>query len=125
VAGQFDDYHATHRTRGSKLFINPLMTLYWCFRLDPVAERLYPKDLYWTHTIEEVSNGIRGCGAVALGTAINFATGRPFSVRMTSSPVVASRTSRGNRVPASSIEITVIACCSTGSLTLHHSASAR
>jgi len=38
--GHFGDHHATHRTAGSKLWINPLMTLYWCFRLGPVARRL-------------------------------------------------------------------------------------
>jgi hypothetical protein len=60
VAGQFDDYHATERTRGSTLFINALMTVYWCFRLEAVAKRLlYPEELYWTHTMEEVSNVIR------------------------------------------------------------------
>jgi hypothetical protein len=69
VAGQFDDYHATDRTRGSKLFINPLMTLYWCFQLDPVARRLlYPEELYWTSTMEEVHNLIRrfreGCAGI-------------------------------------------------------------
>jgi hypothetical protein len=40
IEGQFGDYHATERTRGSELFINPLMTLYWCFRLAPVARRV-------------------------------------------------------------------------------------
>jgi hypothetical protein len=60
VAGQFDDYHATERTQGSRLFINPLMALYWSFRLGAVAERLlYPDDLYLTSTIQEVSNVIR------------------------------------------------------------------
>jgi hypothetical protein len=40
IEGEFGDYHATERTRGSTLFINPLMTFYWCFRLAPVAERI-------------------------------------------------------------------------------------
>lgn len=37
--GRFGDYHATPRTEGSKLFINPLMSMYWCFEVDAVARR--------------------------------------------------------------------------------------
>ena len=37
--GVFGDVHSTSRTRGSELFINPLMSLYWGFDLDKVAER--------------------------------------------------------------------------------------
>jgi hypothetical protein len=40
LAGYYGDYHATPRTRGSRLWINPLMPVYWCFRLDPIAERV-------------------------------------------------------------------------------------
>jgi hypothetical protein len=40
LAGHYGDYHATSRTQGSKLWINPLMSLYWCFRLPPVARRI-------------------------------------------------------------------------------------
>jgi hypothetical protein len=39
LEGEFGDYHATPRTHGSELFINPLMTLCWAFRLDAVARR--------------------------------------------------------------------------------------
>ena len=38
--GCFGDVHGTQRTWGSELFINPLMSLYWCFRLGPVARRI-------------------------------------------------------------------------------------
>lgn len=38
--GHYGDYHRTARTKGSTLWINPLMTLYWCFRLEPVARRI-------------------------------------------------------------------------------------
>jgi hypothetical protein len=40
VEGRFGNYHhpATNaRTAGSKLFINPLMSMYWCFDLEHVA----------------------------------------------------------------------------------------
>ena len=40
LAGHYGDYHATPRTKNSKLWINPLMSLYWCFQLTPVAERI-------------------------------------------------------------------------------------
>jgi hypothetical protein len=39
IAGVFGDVHATEKTRGSQLFINPLMALYWAFRLDGVVKR--------------------------------------------------------------------------------------
>ena len=40
IAGEFGDVHATDRTAGSELFINPLMSLCWCFRLEEVARRV-------------------------------------------------------------------------------------
>lgn len=35
--GNFGDYHLTERTRGSELWISPLMNLYWFFSVDAVA----------------------------------------------------------------------------------------
>jgi hypothetical protein len=40
LAGHYGDHHATPRTHGSELWINPLMPLYWCFQVDAVAERV-------------------------------------------------------------------------------------
>jgi len=49
--GEFGDYHATSRTHGSELFINPLMTLCWAFRLDAIARRsLYLDRIAGTET---------------------------------------------------------------------------
>lgn len=49
--GEFGDYHATERTHGSELFINPLMSLCWAFRLDAVARRnLYLDRIAGTET---------------------------------------------------------------------------
>lgn len=49
--GHFGDYHATSRTHGSELFINPLMSLCWSFRLDAVARRnLYLAQIEETET---------------------------------------------------------------------------
>lgn len=56
LEGQYGDYHATPRTAGSKLWINPLMTLYWCFQLAPVARRiLYLDALKQTEDYDAVS----------------------------------------------------------------------
>lgn len=40
LEGHYGDHHRIARTGDSILWINPLMTLYWCFRLDPVARRI-------------------------------------------------------------------------------------
>lgn len=45
LQGEYGDVHATNRTKGSELWINPLMCLYWSFKLDAVAERLMYLDL--------------------------------------------------------------------------------
>ncbi|WP_394843206.1 DUF1152 domain-containing protein [Pendulispora brunnea] len=56
LEGHFGDHHRTRRTRTSKLFINPLMALYWHFDLQAVAERsLYLPSLEGTQTVFEVS----------------------------------------------------------------------
>jgi hypothetical protein len=59
VAGSFGDIHSTKRTEGSKLFINPLMALYWGFRLEAVAGRnLYLPNIRDTETAGEVALAI-------------------------------------------------------------------
>ena len=50
--GEYGDVHATRRTQGSELFINPLMSLYWTFRLDAVARR----NLYLDRIRDTASN---------------------------------------------------------------------
>ncbi|MBY0230412.1 MAG: DUF1152 domain-containing protein [Gemmataceae bacterium] len=55
IEGRFGDHHATDRTRGSELFINPLMALYWCFHLVPVAGRVrYLERMAATETWDDV-----------------------------------------------------------------------
>ena len=44
MRGEFGDFHSTPRTRGSEQFINPLMPLYWYFRLPAIAERIVYRD---------------------------------------------------------------------------------
>lgn len=60
LEGRFGDYHATRRTEGSELFINPLMTLYWAFQLETVARRiLYLDKMLPTETYLDVQMAIR------------------------------------------------------------------
>lgn len=60
IEGRFGDYHATARTRGSALFINPLMSMYWCFRVPQAARRvLYMDRLKATRTIQDVAAVLR------------------------------------------------------------------
>lgn len=57
--GEFGDFHATHRTKGSKLFINSLMSQYWCFTVDSVAKQcLYLSYIANTNSRGEVQQGI-------------------------------------------------------------------
>jgi hypothetical protein len=59
INGRFGDYHATKRTEGSRLFINPLMGLYWGFRLESVAQRnLYLREIEQTETYQQLSMAI-------------------------------------------------------------------
>jgi hypothetical protein len=59
VTGVFGNHHATKRTEGSELFINPLMAIYWAFQLDAVARRnLYLDRIGNTSTYHELSLAI-------------------------------------------------------------------
>lgn len=59
--GEFGDYHATQRTRGSELYINPLMSLYWNFKVDGIAKRcLYMDRLLKTESRYDVTSTILG-----------------------------------------------------------------
>jgi hypothetical protein len=75
LEGHYGDHHRTVRTRGSTLWINPLMTLYWCFRLEPVARRiLYLDDVKQTQSCWDVMEAIdafrRRCGPIRERTTI-------------------------------------------------------
>jgi hypothetical protein len=59
LAGLFGDIQMNERTAGSQLFINVLMTLYWCFRVDPIAQRLlYLDKILHTQTSREMRHAI-------------------------------------------------------------------
>jgi hypothetical protein len=54
LRGEFGDYHATHRTSGSELFINPLMAQYWTFDARRVVANMsYAAELAQTDSMEE------------------------------------------------------------------------
>jgi hypothetical protein len=55
LAGHYGNHHATRRTENSRLWINPLMSVYWCFKLEQVAQRiLYLEEMKSTETHQEV-----------------------------------------------------------------------
>jgi hypothetical protein len=69
LAGHYGNHHATARTQYSELWINPLMPVYWTFRLAPVAERvLYRAALKDTETYLDVVRTINqfraSCAAI-------------------------------------------------------------
>src|SRR5262245_12107856 len=75
LEGHYGDHHRTTRTQGSTLWINPLMTLYWCFQLGPVARRiLYLDAVKQTQTCWDVTVAIenfrRRCEAIRQRTMI-------------------------------------------------------
>ena len=45
LEGEYGDHHRTSRTNGSELWINPLMTIYWCFDLRPVIRKIKYYDM--------------------------------------------------------------------------------
>jgi len=59
TVGEYGDHHETERTRGSTLWINPLMSLYWCFEVDAVAGRcLYLDAIRNTTSFHDLSLAI-------------------------------------------------------------------
>lgn len=59
LSGYFGDHHATDRTSGSQLWINPLMSFYWGFFLDPVAQRcLYTNEVAETESWIDLDRAI-------------------------------------------------------------------
>lgn len=56
VKGEYGDFHQTSRTEGSKLWINPLMSIYWCFDLRSVIKKnKYYEYIEDTNTIGELN----------------------------------------------------------------------
>ncbi len=63
VGGHFGNHHLTEKTRGSRLWISPLMPLYWFFDLPAVAEHnLYLENLRYTMTFADVLKAYTATG---------------------------------------------------------------
>ena len=61
LLGQFGNYHSTKRTGNSKLFINPLMPIYWTFEVDKVVAKIpYAPALCSTTNYRDVTGIIFG-----------------------------------------------------------------
>lgn len=45
LEGKYGNHQSSDRTKGSALWINPLMTIYWCFELDAVVRKIKYYDL--------------------------------------------------------------------------------
>ena len=55
MEGHFGDHHSTDRTKGSELFINPLMSMYWMFDLTKVMDQIpYARQLASTENRTDV-----------------------------------------------------------------------
>jgi hypothetical protein len=62
VRGEFGDYHLTSKTRGSRLWISPLMPIYWFFDLKAVARRnLLLPELRYTDTMSDAVRALVRC----------------------------------------------------------------
>lgn len=56
VQGHYGDYHLTEKTKGRRLWISPLMPIYWFFDAMAVAERnLFLSQLQWTQSYGEAA----------------------------------------------------------------------
>jgi hypothetical protein len=76
IEGHYGDHHRTARTGGSQLWINPLMSIYWSFRLDVIAaQSAYLAKLRETRSVEETAAIIRSHRAHA-----NPAPWRPIPI---------------------------------------------
>ena len=59
VRGEYGNYHLTWKTQGSKLWISPLMSVYWFFDLEGVAKRnLLMDSLYYTDTLTDAARAV-------------------------------------------------------------------
>jgi hypothetical protein len=59
VRGEYGNYHLTWKTQGSKLWISPLMPIYWFFDLHGVARRnLLLNDLRYTDTVTDAARTV-------------------------------------------------------------------
>lgn len=59
LEGEYGNYHRTHRTEGSELWINPLMTIYWSFTVESIVNQmLYYRRIARTERFTQVAGEI-------------------------------------------------------------------
>ena len=65
LSGQFGNFHLTERTKGSRLWISPLMSLFWFFETSAVAERnLFLTRLHRSQSFADGVAAIAECRAL-------------------------------------------------------------
>lgn len=65
VRGGFGDYHLTEKTKGSRLWISPLMPIYWFFDLPTVARRnLFLPQIRHSESFRESLQALADCRAI-------------------------------------------------------------
>jgi hypothetical protein len=63
VRGNYGDYHLTEKTKGSHLWISPLMAIYWFFDFDIVVKRnLFLSQLHGTLTFRDALSRVMEFG---------------------------------------------------------------
>jgi hypothetical protein len=63
VRGNYGDYHLTEKTKGSHLWISPLMAIYWFFDFDVVVKRnLFLSQLHGTLTFRDALSRVMEFG---------------------------------------------------------------
>ena len=70
VEGHYGNFHSNDRTRGSVLYINPLMGMMWAFSLEHVVRRWRPglaEALLRTESRLDVANAVRDFRAKTAG----------------------------------------------------------
>jgi hypothetical protein len=65
VRGEFGNFHLTSKTSGSRLWISPLIPIYWFFELKAVAKRnLLLPELRYTDTLSDAVRVLRTSMAI-------------------------------------------------------------
>jgi hypothetical protein len=60
LRGEFGDFHATRRTKGSTQFVSALMGLFWFFRLSGVSSNIrFAPSIEGTQTMDEVARAFQ------------------------------------------------------------------
>jgi hypothetical protein len=77
VQGHYGDYHLTEKTKGGRLWISPLMALYWFFDLPVIARH----NLYLPHLkgTDSFMAALRACRNAARSFPRRYASTFPLA----------------------------------------------